>query len=248
MTSYNIDSSFIKYTNDEVFQCIKYLLREKNGYDSFQLLLFISDLICYISDADLLNNTVQLFIKAGFLSKLKEVNKILVDNHLDKLVYSEHDCNRIRALVYGPMLTHEVITRVFLDILKNDMPEFRFGVNARNVSNNVDELVDIIRKRGTRKMVDDISLIADRTKQKDEIDKLINNYASIDYKYGTETFNSEIKYLKDIRDYLPRRYNNVPSFPFTKIGIREKFEEYVKNHVSEALPGLFISICQVKTT
>ncbi|KAB1156879.1 hypothetical protein [Flavobacterium luteum] len=186
------------YSNNEIFKSIKYLLKTKD--DSFRILTLISHFVEYISDENLLKSTLKLFEGIDFLTnKLETTNITFVGN----IEYSDAEKIKITAVTNSLILSNELHIKFFSPYINiSEIPELKLILNNGIIEHNSHEIEKWIKRNTFKSVVNTFMELPFLRDKENEIKKLIQSIAEIDYLNETDTFSNEIKYLNTIKHNL----------------------------------------------
>lgn len=209
----DIDDIKTTYSNDEVYEMIKYILsprfviRNKPKYNSFDKLYILSFLTKSITDEKLLKNTIGLFEQISFLENISGKLKPLYDILSNNPDYSDLDTIKIKAIAYSISLDCGISLKKFSSFSKNcDIPELSFNVNNRKIEYNLSEITGLIKRKSMGFVRDEIITLPTIKHQETEIKKIIRSMEIIDFDNDTNYFNGEIKHFESIKNNLTHSF------------------------------------------
>ena len=221
MQGFNIDNSHNEYSNQEVFVGIKNIIQDSRR-EVFEKLILVSSCIGYISDAELLNNTVKI---------LKDLNWSINDDRIKFIIkdasnsnnYTEEDLVRVESILYSNLLKYYFLKTNLAPGV--EVKELQLILDKRQVISNYDDVYGSVKKALIKSK---FSNSEDKLK---DIKSLINAMNEIDYDNDTYTFDRDIKYLTTLKENLPDNIKYPPDYLdfFKDKIVFEKFDKWMKN-------------------
>lgn len=206
MKKINISDIDYSKSNEIIHRVIKMIITSKeldiniDGYkfnvdvvDKFYLLF---DTIKFITDADLLKNTIQLLSKTDFL-KIDNRAIAALKNNLLNGNYTDLEKTKIESYIYSILLEFILLKKLFNKIyLMHDRKfiDFECNIDTTIISHNIDK----IRENCYKMLLKHKS----KNSNKNQLDKLINSMIEMDYFDENNNHEHDIKYLQHKLDQL----------------------------------------------
>jgi hypothetical protein len=192
-----------KYTNQEIFYLIKYVMKdEKIGF--FAQLVLVIDAVKHITDKNLFENTHDLIKDFSFF---KDINKNYLFGNVGTIIENttnEKDKLKLKVSICSAMFLKELFSRNRGQLLKDKgIPMLRFEFIDRKLIYNLQEILDFITVINTTVEKEKIFNLPTTNLQRNEFKKWLLALENLQYELGGKSFKKIKKHIKNIIDYLP---------------------------------------------
>lgn len=223
MDCINIDE-LTDYSDDEIYSLIKWALsdRGKEKLGSLKRFHFMAYLTKYVSDEKLLDETIDLFDIGKFLER--KLNPEKIKALITGEVYSDLQLVKLKAVIYSIHIEYNLLLRFGCGLKDVQIPELMLSINEKNVKHNLSEIGAFIQRHN-------IKYVVNRFQDEEDFIEMINGMIDIDYTNQTNTFDEDLKYLKNKREVVrkpqqPETFDspNIPTDGKTPFEFKNNFD------------------------
>jgi hypothetical protein len=227
MDCINIDE-LTAYSNDEIYALTKWALSDKGKekLGSAKIFYFMAYLTRYVSDEKLLDETIDLFIIGKFLES--KLNDEKIKAFITGEVYSDLHLVKLKSVIYSVHIEYNLLLRFGCGLKDIQIPELICSIDGKTVKHNLSEIGNFVQHHSIKSVVN-------RFKDEEDFIEMINGMIDIDYTNQTNTFDEDIKYLKNKKEVV-RKPQRPETFDSPSIETYEKTPFKFENNFDHVPP------------